>query len=176
MSRVYIGLPGKPRLRPANPEERGAVDSFARSLGVDPRAVYLELYVLEVPKAIYVDAFDVPPGLYRLLGSLESAYSAGFYLGMIRGGEFKPGLPLAWRLSRLCGVTLRCHVVDPHGEKVFLYGREVWGEHVREWGEGLSIVLNERGEPLGWGVVKAKRGRRVLEPSMDLGWYLRRGG
>lgn len=136
----------------------------------------MDLYVLDVPGAVYLDAFDVPRDLAGILGGLESAYSAGFYLGMIEGGEFRPGLPLARRLSRLCGSTIKCHVVDSHGERVFLYGREVWGEHVKSWGEGFTVVVNEAGEPLGWGVVKAKRGGRVLVPSLDLGWYLRRGG
>jgi 60S ribosome subunit biogenesis protein NIP7 len=176
MARIYRGLPRKPRLRRASDEERRVVDSFAAMLGIKPEAVYVELYVLEVPGAAYKDAFDVPQSLSGVVESLEAAYSAGFYLGMIKREEFKPGLPLARRLSRLCGPQLRCHVVDSHGEKIFLYGREVWEEHVKSWGQGLSVVVNEAGEPLGWGVDKAKRGRRVLVPSVDLGWYLRRGG
>ncbi len=176
MTKIYKGLPRKPRLRPASDYEKGVIDSFATMLGVKPEAVYVELYVLEVPNAAYVDAFDVPHGIAGVLKGLEAVYSAGFYLGMIRGNEFKPGLPLARRLSRLCGYTLRCHIVDSHGEKIFLYGREVWEEHVKTWGEDFSVVVNESREPLGWGIVKAKRGRRVLVPSVDLGWYLRRGG
>jgi len=175
--RGWRGLGPRPALRPATPRERRAVDSFLEGLGVRPGAAYVSLAVLVVPGARYYDVFDVPGWALGVSGE-AGAFSAGFYLGYIEGDSFKPGLPLAFRLSRLCGLAIKCHRVDSFGEKVFLYGKTFFEEHVVEWGRGLSVVLGPHGEPLGWGypVDKPKKGGRGLEPLMDLGWYLRRGG
>ena len=173
----WRGLGGRPRLRPADPDEARILDSFAESMGLKPSAIYTSLYLLEVPGARYYDAFDVP-GWAVEVASEAGSFSAGFYLGRIEAGSFTPGLPLAFRLSRLCGLVIDCHRVDEFGEKVFLYGKPVYEDHVTAWAPGLSVVLGPRGHPLGWGRPedKAKRGRRVLAPIVDLGWYLRRGG
>ncbi len=168
---------GRPRLRPPRPDEVEIINYFAYSIGISPSAIYVSIAVLEVPGARYQDIFDVPGWSLEATGP-TGAFSAGFYIGYIEGGRFKPGLPLAWRLSRLCGIALQCHEVDEFGEKVFLYGKPVYEDHVRAWAPGVSVVLGPRGDPLGWGRPedKAKKGGRLLAPIADLGWYLRRGG
>jgi len=157
-------------------EELEVLREFASSLGLTLELIASNPMALEVPGARYIDVFDVPTGIAELLGYFEGHYAAGLYIGYIEGGRFKPSLPLARRLSSLCGVKLRCIVLDEEGEKRFLYGRTVRGGRVVEWVEGLTVVLNRLGEPLGWGLGLLRGGERIVKPVWDLGWYLRRGG
>ncbi len=169
-----------PRMRPISEAEARAIARFAESIGVRPVSVAANPYVLEVPGASYKDIFDVPGLLARVLPALGSLYLAGYYVGSMEGDEFRPGLPLAQRLARLCDLGARCIVLDARGVRAFLYGNEVQGEHVLSFAEGLSIVVDPHGEALGWGVGRKVRlktkAQALVEPVKDLGWYLRRGG
>ena len=169
-----------PRMRPVTEAEAAAIARFARSIGVGPESVAANPYVLEVPGASYMDVFDVPRPLERLLPEVGAMYSAGYYVGSIEGEEFRPGLPLAHRLARLCGLGLRCIVLDVKGSMAFLYGKEVQEDHVLRFSEGLAVVVDPYGEALGWGVGRKVRlktkTQALVEPVKDLGWYLRRGG
>ncbi len=112
---------------------------------------------------------------------VDNIYSMGLYVGMMAPGIwFKPSLPLAHKLAPLCKSKAKCVEVDEAGERFFLYGRSVLSERVSGWKPGLVLVLNTRGEALGWGrgTITNIGGvkRRLLEPVWDLGWYLRRGG
>lgn len=171
------------RLRKPRPGELDAIMGFLRSLGVDtvnPPVEVESLGLLEVPGAVYRDVFEVPewitlrPEVYGLL------YATGYYIGLIayRRGQpvFKPGLPLAHRLSRLCGTAIECHVVDEAGERILLYGRPVPLDLTLSVAGGLSVVVNTRNEALGWARLRVRGGKGYLEPLLDLGWYLRRGG
>ena len=168
------------RLRPLTRGEARILRRFAEDLGVDPAAVAARPAALEVPGGGYSDVFDLPGwalGAAEALGARGlPVYSSGFYVGMLAGGRLKPSLPLAWRLSRLCPLKPICHVIDSEGERFFLYGKPVLAGHIIQAAQGLGVVVNEKGEALGWGVVKAKRGEPLLAPLADLGWYLRRGG
>mgnify|MGYP001770649168 CR=1 FL=1 len=169
-----------PRLRRPTEGELAAIEEFARQLGVPLAALASKPYVLEVPGAKYHDVFDVPEGAEAVVKRLSSAYSAGYYIGSLQGERFVPGLPLALRLQRLCGVSMECIVVDTRGAKVFLYGMPVEDQHILKFYEGVRVVLDPLGEAIGWGVgvkvtLKNVTTRRV-DPVKDLGWYLRRGG
>ncbi|MGC9210462.1 MAG: hypothetical protein ACP5FT_04280 [Acidilobus sp.] len=169
-----------PRLRPASADEVRALREFAARIGASYESVAANPYVLEVPRGFYKDVFDIPRGLESVLGLLGSLYAAGYYIGSIGRDGFRPGLPLAQRLSRLCEAGIKCVELDLRGARSFLYGMAVGEEHIVRFTEGIAIVLDPLGEALGWGV-----GRRVrlktkvqalVEPVIDLGWYLRRGG
>jgi len=174
---------GKKTLRPLREDESKAIREFFRGLGLSLEAAgirFEQLRLLELPNASYHDVFEVPEWYEELSPVTLNVYSAGDYLGLLArarsGYIFKPGLPLAHRLAGLCNTSIKCHVVDERGEKVFLYGKPVDLSHVISLGRGVTVVINRVGEALGWGRLKAIKGKMVLEPLADLGWYLRRGG
>ncbi|MEM1927941.1 MAG: hypothetical protein QXS85_04325 [Acidilobaceae archaeon] len=156
--------------------ERRALERFLSSMGLSLEEVAANPMALEVPGARYVELFDVPEWALEVLELLPSHYAAGLYLGYVEKGRFKPGLPLARRLSELCGERVKCIVVNEAGEKRFLYGRTLRERHLVEWARGVAVVVNARGEPLGWARGVEKSGERMATPIRDLGWYLRRGG
>jgi ribosome biogenesis protein Nip4 len=166
----------KPRLRKLLEREAKILEAFALERGLKLADIASNPMALQVPKAKYIDIFDVPRDLVEVLEQLESHYASGMYLGYIEDDKFKPSLPLARKLSKLCGEKLCCATLDWEGEKRFLYGRTVRGDHIVEWCEGLTIVVNPLGEPLGWGLGVVMEGERLVKPVWDLGWYLRRGG
>ncbi len=170
----------KPFLRPLNRREYRVLEAFAVGLGVPLRSIVYNPMALEVPGASYYDVFDVPLQVAKLLGAFPGVYSAGYYIGYIEESSFKPSIQLAIRLSRLCGQTIKCIVVDEDGERLFIYGRRVSSSKIKLWKPGLAIVVNKRGEALGWGRGKTIKFKGstipVVEPVRDLGWYLRRGG
>ncbi|MEM4820428.1 MAG: hypothetical protein QXN05_03920, partial [Acidilobaceae archaeon] len=114
-----------PRLRHPKLEELKSLERFLSRLGLKVKEIAENVMALEVPKAKYVELFEVPMWVLELLDVLPFHYASGLYLGYVEKGRFKPGLPLARRLSSLCGRTFKCFVVDWEGEKRFLYGREV---------------------------------------------------
>ncbi len=169
-----------PRLRELRGREAKRLEEFAKGLGVNLSAIARRPMALEVPEGEYVDVFDVPSYVEAALGSIGSAYAAGYYLGFIDKDGFHPGLTLAQRLERLCFTAIDCIVLDEWGTKVFLYGKEVYGDHIIKFREGLAVVLDPSLESIGWGVgaritLKTRHLTKV-EPVKDLGWYLRRGG
>lgn len=165
-----------PRLRPLKPAELRVIERFMKKLGINLGEPPENLMALETPKARYVDVFSVPEGVKELLKHFQAHYSAGLYLGYIEKGRFKPGLPLARKLAGNCGKTIKCIKLDEEGEKRFLYRRIVKQENIIEWHEGVTVVVNRQGEPIGWGRGVVEGGAKTVKPLKDLGWYLRRGG
>lgn len=119
------------------------------------------------------EAFVARKGLLEVGGG-RAPFFAGVHAARICGGRVKPLLGL---LNVLRGsVEGGYAVVEGKGAELFLYGRDALGESVAEvrpprGGCRHYVVLDERGEPLGWAV---RRGR-VLRNELDLGWYLRSG-
>lgn len=118
-------------------------------------------------------------------------YAVGLYLGVLRGSrrlKLVPSLPLGSILARHGLLRKGCVYVDERGEKLFLYGRDLFASSiVRTCGRirrgDLVSVLTSRNEFLGWGIASADlhngpRGREAVAVRnlIDLGWYLRRGG
>ncbi|MEB3779142.1 MAG: hypothetical protein GSR85_02770 [Desulfurococcales archaeon] len=171
----------KPVLRPLSRDEYRVLEVFSVGLGIPLKAVAHNPMALQVPGAVYYDVFDVPPPIARILGKLPGVYSAGYYIGYIEGLSFTPSIPLAVRLSRLCTSIMECIVLNAEGERLFIYGKSVWGDDkITKWKPGLAVVVNDNGEALGWGRGKTIKFKGstipVVEPVRDLGWYLRRGG
>lgn len=168
-----------PRLRRVTERELETIISFLKRLGAP--TIKFNLYALEVPGGAYLDVFDVPFQTERVLEGIKSAYAAGFYIGSIGPEDsFKPSLPLAQRLARLCETSVTCIRLDMRGSKLFLYGKVVPEEHIVEFNENVTAVLDPLGEALGWGqgryVELKNRRTKEVKPVKDLGWYLRRGG
>ncbi len=71
--------------------------------------------------------------------------------------------------------------VTDHGERLFLYGRDIFEDSIieikvsKECTGKPVLVVNTRGEPLGWGRYRRRKGRIIIENIIDLGWYLRSG-
>lgn len=166
----------RPHLRPLTVNEQRVLERFFSKLALQWRKIILNPMALDIPGALYTDIFDVPDWVLDLMNALPSHYSAGLYIGYIEGNRFKPSLPLARTLSPMCGEALRCAIVNEDGEKRFLYGRQLDESHLITWVKGLTIVVNEFKEPLGWGLGLVRGKRKVIKPVWDLGWYLRRGG
>ncbi|BEP18060.1 hypothetical protein PYJP_14120 [Pyrofollis japonicus] len=71
-------------------------------------------------------------------------------------------------------------IVNEKGEKLFLYGRDVFSNNIIELREpgcrqGYIIVLNMYKEPLGWGKVRRDHDTIYIQNVIDAGWYLRSG-
>ncbi len=157
---------------------------FLGEIGVNERDIGSVIVALGARRGDYVEVY-APPSRELLKAAIgigvDNIYSMGLYVGMMAPRKwFKPSLPLAHKLAPLCKSKAKCVAVDEAGERFFLYGRSVLGERVPGWKPGLVLVLNRRGEALGWGrgIIANIGGvkRRLLEPVWDLGWYLRRGG
>ncbi len=158
------------------------LEEFTESQGLTIESLGHRIQALEAPNARYVEVYSPTIRIAELASrSRGFLYTMGLYLGMMRPRAwFKPSLPLAKSLAPKCGHAVDCIVVEEQGERFFLYGKRVYEANIRRWRRGLSLVINYRGEALGWGIgriVKIGGGeQRCVEPVWDMGWYLRRGG
>jgi ribosome biogenesis protein Nip4 len=177
-----------PRLRTATVIEENIIKSFCNSIGAEKWVCYSKLLLLEIPGGTYYDVFDPPARVERFLEEVLSyrAYAIGMYLGIldVKRRQFKPSLVLAHRLAPYCK-EVSCCVLDSRGERFFLYNKPVREDHIIKCADpgrgGIRLVVNHRGEALGWGIVASdksikRRSKPILKPVIDLGWYLRRGG
>jgi len=161
-----------------NDKDLKALNNFASELNLSISSIVSNPKKLKINGEKYNDVFDLPIQLEGIINSFESIYTTGFYLGYIKNSKFYPGLTLLRRVSRLCNNEIDCIKLNKKGEKQFLYGKEV-KDNIISFKIGLSVVLNEIDEPIGWGigkVINRKKGIKIVEPVKDLGWYLRRGG
>ncbi len=166
-------------IRRLSEEELSIVSRFFESIGLSADIFPGEsLVALDIEGGGYSDIFYLPSPIRGLIGrlGLKALYSAGLHIGSLYRGlkpRLSPSLHLARELGYLCiGRAVRCSIISEKGETHFLYGKNVYRDNIIEASEGLSIVINASGEPLGWAQVS----KDSLKPIRDLGWYLRRGG
>jgi ribosome biogenesis protein Nip4 len=117
------------------------------------------------------------PRVKKLLGNF---YYAGMYLGKVKNGVFFPSFNL---LYMLVDVAANKVVVDCKAGWLFICGRDVFGSGIikvmgsKRKGDA-TLVLNEFGECLGFGWIKADLGGLPVEVAvknvLDLGDFLRR--
>jgi len=107
-------------------------------------------------------------------------FSAGIYLGTIRDGDFTPGFGL---LRMIADGEANKVFVDEKTEWLFICGRDVFRKGVlkatgSQEGGSLTIVLNRRGECIGFGRLVhcfgTKKGGIAVENMLDVGDFLRR--
>lgn len=105
---------------------------------------------------------------------------AGLPLGHLIEGEWRPSLEAAQLVPPRAADRSVVVIEEVVGR--FLYGRGIEAEGIRraspeaETGD-VVFVFAPNGDALGLGrLVPDKRGRRRLDPIVDLGWYLREGG
>ncbi|MET1102318.1 MAG: hypothetical protein ABWW69_07590 [Pyrodictiaceae archaeon] len=133
-----------------------------------------------------------PKTMKHILEKLDEAYLywAGIQIAMLHEDKVIPALG-ALSLLELAGIERNFVVVNERGEKLFLYGRDLFKNSIKEahlenlsCTRGIVIVLNEEMIGLGWGRVKNPRFNRrtkkviefdYIENLIDLGWYLRSG-
>jgi ribosome biogenesis protein Nip4 len=104
----------------------------------------------------------------------KEPYSAGLYIGEIKGKNFELDLEGASLIAPLAKKKI---IVDDDAEQLVLYGRDVFSNSV-VFSEGLKkgekcIVTNKYGDALALAEVKGDR--LFAKNVMDRGWYLRRG-
>lgn len=129
------------------------------------------------------EVFLVSASLWRLYQAIRlhrHPYFVGLYLGELHGGSFEPSLHVLHRLAEAAGMDVKV-TVTRGGEQRFLYGHDLNTDHLAATpptGEEKRpvLVVNRRGEGLGYGYLSRSGGKRVLKNRRDLGWYLRRGG
>ncbi|MCE4611531.1 MAG: hypothetical protein F7B17_06145 [Desulfurococcales archaeon] len=168
---------GKVAVRRLSREEAMIISGFFRGIGLEDPYDYNNMVVLEVEGGGYYEVFYIEPRLNRLAMKIGALYSGGLNIGYISGQALIPSLHLARDLAPLCRTgKLKCSILTPRGEALFLYGRIVYEENVVKWVEGVSLVVGIDYEPLGWGFGEEAREKRIIRPIKDLGWYLRRGG
>lgn len=118
--------------------------------------------------------------LYQTISSHRHPYFIGLFLGELEGETLEPSLHILQRLTTKAKEKAVVKVTN-EGEQRFLYGHNLISNHLQDPSsvahiEGRTIIINQRGEGLGYCVIAMKRTQTpVLKSRKDLGWYLRRG-
>jgi ribosome biogenesis protein Nip4 len=112
----------------------------------------------------------------------DNFYYAGLYLGKVKNGVFFPSFTF---LNMLVPVAANKVVLERKAAWLFICGRDVFRKGIAEAVGALhrgdySLVMNEHGECLGYGVVTAgledAEGNVVVKNVLDVGDFLRREG
>lgn len=132
-----------------------------------------------------IEIFLVDGDVYSQFKSIKrNPYSLGFFLGTLKGENFIPSLQILHNVSIPDKARV---VVNPKGEKAFIYGKDIISKDVvwilEDVVQGdMVVVCNEDNEPLGFAEaltdsrIMKKLGReQVLKNINDIGWYIRRG-
>ena len=164
-------------IRRLSREEAESIADFLKQIGLTNPYNYDSIVALEVEGGNYYEIFYMEPRLHKLAVKLGAMYSGGLNIGYIDREGFVPSLHLAREVASLCRIGgLKCSILAPRGEALFLYGKVVYEENIVKWVKGIALVVGVDYEPLGWGLGEEVSEKRIIRPIKDLGWYLRRGG
>jgi len=125
--------------------------------------------------------FLLNAGLKRLIS--RDFFYAGIYLGKVKNRVFFPSFPLLNMIAEKEGVNKT--VVNEKAEWLFVCGRDLFKQGIVKMGVSArrgayTLVLNERGECLGFGkivanIAQTKDEKAVIVKSIsDIGDFLRR--
>lgn len=172
-------------MRPACEDERAQLERALERWGkglLEPWIRPAQLWVREAPPALEFYALDAQ--IAADLAQTEArraARSAGLPLARLSRGRLELLLEGAFELGRRTQAS-RVHVNDK-AAGLFLYGKTVLGESVASIDPSarpgdVVLVANPRGEVLGTARLVQPLPARgpALEPLLDRGWYLRKGG
>ena len=119
------------------------------------------------------------PSLHKI--GLREFFYAGQYLGKVKDGVFFPSFNF---LNMLIPAAANKVILEPKAAWLFICGRDIFrkgivkmtGSHRRG---DFTLVMNERGECLGFGVVAgglepAEGGKVAVRNVLDIGDFLRR--
>ena len=117
----------------------------------------------------YLINSDIEPYINAIKRPL---FSAGIFLGRVKGKEFKPSPSL---LSYISKYTSKKAVVDDKAAWLFVCGRDLFKESVISCPSkvGLVLVENLQNETLGVGKVMGKKSRIAIKNIFDIGYYIR---
>ena len=127
------------------------------------------------------EVFVVSSPLWKLYEQVQPRhpYFIGLFLGELKKGELLPSLHVLHYLSRRIKSEAKI-VTDDKGEQRFLYGQSLESSEVES--QDLSfeesrpvVVVNAKGEGLGYGRLMKSGVKGQVRNRLDLGWYLRRG-
>lgn len=151
------------KMRMLSGRERDKIREYLLQLKVD--ISLLEGSLLGIGRKVFLvneEVLKVTKELQRKTGEL---YAVGVEIGTL-SEEFEPSIGL----SDLISSTEEKTVVNEEGEKLFSYGRDVFVQNiVKGKKEGDRLVVNERGEVLGFGFYDGK----MLKNVVDKGFYVR---
>ncbi len=127
------------------------------------------------------EVFVVSSPLWKLYEQVlpRHPYFIGIFLGELRKGELLPSLHVLNYLSSNIRPEAKI-LADDKGEQRFLYGHslatsEFVGQDLSSVKSGSVVVLNAKGEGLGYGHLTKSGVKTQVKNRLDLGWYLRRG-
>jgi ribosome biogenesis protein Nip4 len=148
------------------------IEDFANLLGA---SVGLNEHLIVKKQNRY---FLLNKSLKRLTS--KDFFYAGTYLGKVKDGKFFPGFNL---LSIIAHEDANKIFVDKKTEWLFICGRDIFGQGITKVAGSMKkgdhvLILNSRGECLGFGKILRNWGRKsgnpVVQNILDIGDFLRR--
>ena len=131
---------------------------------------------------IYVVRKNLVEELYTMQNKGLTPFTVGIHVARLRGEKLVPllGLAAIIRLENKIPPPRGYVVINTRAEKLFLYGRDVFGENVAETKtskckENYVLVLSQLHDPLGWGRLLRRQNTIYIQNIIDAGWYLRSG-
>ncbi len=104
---------------------------------------------------------------------LENVVHLGILVGTSNTTGLKPSIHLALILSTYKSKLRKGMVILYGGAALrFIHGKPVSKGFEVLGSSKMYLVLNEKGDPLGWGYIA----KCTLHPIIDIGWFLREGG
>ena len=151
---------------------------LARCLGADTG--WLQPICIESPEGGKINIYlhstgDACPDAMRRYEALSCGIHAAVYIP--ERGTLLPSLGLLNTIRRPKTYAR----LDRKSAILFTYGRDVFREGVLELRTppsgcpNIVVVLDEHGEPIGWGRLRRTRSNPIIENLLDVGWYLRSG-
>jgi len=168
---------------PTAEEKRRIIEGLKHFLPPAAVADLLQDRHLIVARGKRLEVFLLSPPLwrlYRMVRAHRHPYFVGLYLGELRGKSFEPSLHILHHLANVVKEEAKI-TLTRKGEQRFLYGHSLNRDHLMSvpttsWRRQPVLVVNTRGEGLGYGYLARSKGKNILKNRVDLGWYLRRGG
>ena len=131
---------------------------------------------------VYIARRNLVEELSMIRNKGLTPFTIGIHIARLRGEKLVPllGLAAIIRLGNKIPPPRGYVAINTRAEKLFLYGRDVFGENVAEiktpkCKENYVLVLSQLHDPLGWGRLLRRQNTIYIQNIIDAGWYLRSG-